>query len=421
MNATWLDIGLLGRVRAIVAPWPCCLVGGAVRDHLLGRGAYDLDLVTVGPEPAEALARELPARLVPIGGDRFAATRLVAEDGVIDLWDRERTPLVDELARRDLTINAIAVDLADGTVHDPHGGRRDLERRLLRATTEHSFADDPLRVLRLARLAAELVDFEVDESTLELARAAVPGLSSVAAERRRDEFGRSLRAAAPQRALAVWLRVAFYPQFLDRAGADGPAAAPAAFERGRRAAEDFARYDAGRPRVDADSDADPAPDPDPFTLYGALLLAAAGAEVDDLLRGGYASRREARDLALVLPHRRLPADTAEQRWLLHRSGHCWPTALCFAAAVAEQPSDAEAVKRRLANCIALARDQGAEIFNPPPLVRGDEIRRLLDLESGPEIGLAARRLRRRQVEGRLTDREEALRWLLSERRSSGAG
>lgn len=413
MNSDWLNLGLLARVREIVRPWSCCLVGGAVRDHLLGRAAHDLDLVTAGDgELTAALARELPARLVPIGGDRFAATRLVGEDFVIDVWDRGRTPLDTELARRDLTLNAMAVDLADGTWHDPHGGRRDLAARRLRATTDLSFADDPLRVLRLARLAAGLPDFTVEPRTLELARAALPALSRVAAERRREEFGRSLRAQSPARALAVWTTLGFYPGVAGTDDGAAAASATSAFERADAALRHFAGQS-------ADLSAEPAPQPDALILHAALLLDVARADVQTLVAGGYVSRREARDLALVLDQRRLPEATTDQRWLLHRASHAWATALCFAAA-ADAETPRKTVLLRLEACIGLANKEGEAIFNPAPLLRGNEIRELLSLESGPEVGLASRRLRRRQIEGRLRDREHAASWLLSERRSSGA-
>jgi tRNA nucleotidyltransferase/poly(A) polymerase len=410
MGSEWLDSGLLGQVRRVLRPWTCHLVGGAVRDHLLGRPAHDLDLVTSGgDEAAAALCAALAARLVPIGGDRFAATRVVGDGLVIDIWDRGPMSMEAELARRDLTINAMAIDLGDGSWLDPHGGRKDIESRRLRATTDESFAADPLRILRLARLAAELPDFAIDAHTEELAAAALPELPRVAAERRREEFGRSLRAEQPERALAVWAAVGFYPRFL---GVVDDAAAPralAAFERAailRRQIADSAAALGLEPTVD----------PDPFTLFAALLLDSARADVESLLASGYASRREARDLALTVAHPSLPAGEDAQRWFLHRAAHVWPTALCFAAAATA--TDPAKTGRHLEQCLRLAHTHGASIFAPTPLLRGDEIQQLLGLPSGPEIGLATRRLRRRQVEGHLADRDQAVAWLLSARRSS---
>jgi len=413
MNSAWLDAGLLGRVRRIVRAWPCCLVGGAVRDHLLDRTPHDLDLVTAGgDEPAIALARELPARLVPIGGDRFAATRLVGDGFVIDLWDRGEMTLDDELARRDLTINALAIDLADGTLHDPFGGRSDLEARRLSATTDESFADDPLRILRLARLAAELPDFTVELRTTELAAASLAALRQVAVERRREEFSRALRAQSPRRALDVWIAVGFYPGLVHSKDASAASAAASAFDRARSLGQWFSNR-ANSLGLDGVHPLDP------LILHAALLLDAAQADVSILLESGHASRREARDIALVMEHRGVPEGPAAQRWLLHSTAHVWPTALVFASA-ADTDTASSAVKHLIEQCLERVRNESESIFDPPPLLRGDEIRQLLDLPPGPEIGLASRRLRRRQIEGRLVDREEAVAWLASERRSSTA-
>ncbi len=164
----------------------------------------------------DRLAAGLRARRIDLGGDRFAAVRLVGrtEDGrefVIDVWDRGDDDLGAELARRDLTINAIAVDLRDGSWHDPLGGVADIESRLLRACSETAFREDPLRVLRLARLAAELPQFAVEKSTLGLAKDSAAALSTVATERRREEIGRALRTDRPEIALEIWAAVGFFP------------------------------------------------------------------------------------------------------------------------------------------------------------------------------------------------------------------
>ncbi|MCZ6727909.1 MAG: hypothetical protein O7A98_11230 [Acidobacteria bacterium] len=405
MATDWLDSGLLGRVRQIVRSRPCLLVGGAVRDHLLGRPVHDLDLVA-GRDVAAVLAEKLPARLIELGGERFAALRLAGEGFVIDLWDRGEASLEEELARRDLTINSIAVDLADGEWYDPCAGRRDIHARILRATTDQSFAADALRTLRLARFAAEFGDFTVAAHSLDLAAAAVGGLSAVAAERRREELGRTLEAARPAAGLDVWGSIGFYPQVLVPPGdVDDPAATLATARRALRRADErlalFAQLGTAQP--------------DRHALHAALMLAAAGADVEALVEGGWVSRREARAIAFVLPCRRLPTRREDQRWLLYSSAKQWPAALCHAA-IWEDRLPRERAAETLASIIELAGREAREIFTPEPLLRGDEIRELLGLEPGPEVGEAAKRLRRRQIEGRLRDRDDAVAWLLSERR-----
>jgi tRNA nucleotidyltransferase/poly(A) polymerase len=163
------------------------LVGGAVRDGLLGRHTLDYDLAVAGD--LRGLAREL-ARVA--GGHafvlsrQFGAWRVRAGD---QQWQVDLTPLAGEsleqdLAQRDLTINAIARALGapEAELIDPFGGLEDLAARRLRSVGAQSLQSDPLRVLRLARLAAEL-GFTPARETLALAAGAAPGLAAVAAER----------------------------------------------------------------------------------------------------------------------------------------------------------------------------------------------------------------------------------------------
>jgi poly(A) polymerase len=166
------------------------LVGGAVRDALLGRDSLDFDLAVDGD--ARALARELGRA---VGGhafqlsDEFGAWRVRGRD---QNWQVDLTPLTGEtleldLRRRDLTINAIARELGpgginDGELIDPCGGIADLEARRLRLVAQEAFSSDPLRVLRLARIAADL-GFQADSETVAAAAAAAPALNGVAPER----------------------------------------------------------------------------------------------------------------------------------------------------------------------------------------------------------------------------------------------
>lgn len=178
---------------AVVAPehgraW---LVGGAVRDELLGRATLDFDVAVDGS--VEGLARALgrAGRGYAFSlSDAFGAWRVKARDGS---WQVDLTPLAgdtveQDLARRDLTINAIAraiepgVPGQGGELIDPFGGAADLEARRLRMVGPESFSSDPLRTLRLVRLAVEL-DFEVDGLTEQEASASAPALRSSAPER----------------------------------------------------------------------------------------------------------------------------------------------------------------------------------------------------------------------------------------------
>jgi poly(A) polymerase len=159
----------LDAVRALAPVPDAWLVGGSVRDLLLGRPVVDVDLV-VEREPgaaARALARARGGAPFPLS-ERHGAWRVVRDDRVVDIT-ASRGMVAEDLGRRDFTVNAMAVPLDGGDLLDPYGGRADLEARRLRAVSERVFADDPLRLLRLARLAHEL-GFSVDPESERLAR-----------------------------------------------------------------------------------------------------------------------------------------------------------------------------------------------------------------------------------------------------------
>jgi poly(A) polymerase len=183
------------------------LVGGAVRDALLGRPVVDLDLAL--PGGALALAERIAARLgataVVLDAERGAAR--VAGPGVqLDLSDFRAPALAADLAARDFTVNALAVPLEPllaagrAPIVDPTRGIADLGRRRLRPAGPDVLDEDPLRTLRAVRLEATL-GLRLTPSAARLVRAAAPGLTRVAAERVRDELVLLLRLPATGRAL----------------------------------------------------------------------------------------------------------------------------------------------------------------------------------------------------------------------------
>jgi tRNA nucleotidyltransferase (CCA-adding enzyme) len=157
------------------------LVGGAVRDRLLGRTPLERDFVVVGATPEDLLAlgyrpvgKDFPVFLHPDTGEQYALARTERKTGPGYYGFATRfapdVTLEEDLARRDLTINAMAQDAA-GELVDPYGGRRDLAARVLRHVSP-AFVEDPLRVLRVARFAARFapLGFTVAPETLELMR-----------------------------------------------------------------------------------------------------------------------------------------------------------------------------------------------------------------------------------------------------------
>lgn len=181
---------------------PTWLVGGAVRDRLLQRATADFDITVDGP--SEPVARRVARTAGGVAfalSEAFGAWRVVAHDRSwqLDVLRLDGATIEEDLARRDFSINAIAAPLPlhEGEYVDPFGGVQDLRRRILRMVAPEAFRRDPLRTLRLARLACEL-DLDVDPDTLRRAADAAPQLDQVAPER---VFSELKRVVSAERAL----------------------------------------------------------------------------------------------------------------------------------------------------------------------------------------------------------------------------
>ncbi|HEY6324844.1 MAG TPA: hypothetical protein VJA16_25130 [Thermoanaerobaculia bacterium] len=446
----------------------CHLVGGVLRDRLLGLATHDLDAVVAGrgDEIAAELAARLPARLVRLGGEDFAAYRLVlgAPSGstggpgstvstasgaavppghrILDLWDRQSLPLHDDLARRDFTVDSIALAPRGGAVADPFGGLADLGRRVLRATTRQSFDGDPLRVLRLARLLVRLPGFSIEPETFELARRTAPRLPEIAAERIREELRLLLsyppserpgeaaatghagaaEPASPTSPAVIGLRTLaaldLYPGLWLGApgipgGRDGTAAAA-------RAAADLAALPAcagelerllaagkvtgRRPGIDLPADRFAA-------TFRHLPRTAAASHMQE---AGYVSARQLAEIAPLLAEpAELPETDLERRRFLHRHGWRWLTVACSwgGAAAAAGVAASERWRRAAAPLCELARREGPELIDPPRLLTGDDVQRLLGVAAGPRVGAALAALTAAQVAGEVRTRGDAERFL----------
>ncbi len=427
-------LALLGHHRAVrallaaAAPDACHLVGGVLRDRLLGLPAHDFDAVVAGRgrEIAETLATALPARLVLLGGKEFAAYRLVARDCVVDLWDRADMTMDDDLARRDFTVNAMAWDPRTGTLIDPFNGLADLDRRALRATTPASFTGDPLRVLRLPRLAVQLPGFAAGPATLGLARAAAPQLTGVAAERVREELALLLAHPEAHRGVALLAALDVYPGlWLGRPGEPAPHGVAGAAVRDLEELEGVARTvrDAADLAPASDSPAEPFTDPAaqpsaldlPLLRQVVLLHHLPGNEpVRHLVRlrdAGYLPQRPAKEAARLIEVAgrwpELPAEEVERRRFLHAAGPDWPTAAALLGIRAAVHGRTEGWQKALRPLAALARREGAGLFDPPRLLTGEEVAEILGVPPGPAVGRALAALRAAQVDGRVGSREEA--------------
>lgn len=189
-------------------------VGGAVRDELLGLPVQDRDFVVVGASPEDMLARgfrpvgkDFPVFLHPETHEEYALARTERKAGHgykgFTVYAAPDVSLIEDLARRDLTINAIA-RAQDGTLTDPFNGVGDLRARILRHVGP-AFIEDPVRILRLARFAARFTDFSVAPETVELMREMVRSgeADHLVPERVWQELARGLMEARPSRMITV--------------------------------------------------------------------------------------------------------------------------------------------------------------------------------------------------------------------------
>jgi len=365
------------------------LVGGAPRDRLLGRPGLDADFAV--SRDAEGLARALEKRgfgtAVPISESRPRVYR-VAGRMPIDLAELEGTSIEQDLARRDFTANAIAIDLETGAWIDPFGGALDIVRRRLRLVRESNLAEDPLRAFRAARLYAThgLVP---DEATRRACLAVAPRLETVAAERIQAELSKMLEAD----------RVAIPFRWARTAGLLSPALGlPAPAARWDAACRNLARLE-GRQTAAL-----------PKSRRRLMRLAAIAAglglsppESSKWLRRLRHGRAEAGvvarllELAATLP---LPR-TEQRRWAwLHDAGNLAPDVLTLTEAVYPRRRPLVRRFRRLWS----ARRRG-------PVVSGADIIRWLGETPGPAVGRLLREVRIESIRGAIRTRPQARAWL----------
>ena len=201
------------------------LVGGAVRDALMGLNGSDRDWVVVGGTPEALVAqgyqpvgKDFPVFLHPDTHEEYALARTERKTARgyhgFAVQASPEVTLEEDLARRDLTINAIAQD-EHGQRTDPYGGERDINAKVLRHVTE-AFREDPVRILRLARFAARFPDFTVAPETMTLMREMVSEgeVDALVSERVWQELSRGLMGAQPSRMLQVLRACGALPRLL---------------------------------------------------------------------------------------------------------------------------------------------------------------------------------------------------------------
>ena len=210
---------LIERVRAVLPNDEIYLVGGVLRDVLLGRLSHDFDfaLPMNAVESARRIASAFQADFYVLDETYDTARVIVStEDGERDFLDFAAfrgNDLESDLRGRDFTINALAFDLRTQTILDPLNGASDLRSKIIRACSETSLQDDPVRVLRAVRQAAAF-EFKIEPGTRKAMQHAAIELPKVSPERKRDELFKILEGPHPDKALRALEILAVYPHLL---------------------------------------------------------------------------------------------------------------------------------------------------------------------------------------------------------------
>lgn len=419
----------------------CHLVGGTIRDHVaLGVSSDDWDLVVGedGETVASRLAAALGGRLVRLGGERFAAHRIVVTDTTggqrtIDLWDRQGLSLDDELRRRDLTVNSIAIDLARGTVVDPLEGWDDLAAGRLRANAPERFVEDPLRSLRLLRFTQHLPGFVIEPDTVRAARLGAARLQAIAGERVRQELERILGTMVREEVAERLVDLDLFPRlWAPELTGTGPARPPLILVG---AGDTLARL-AGTDRGTASAAA-------LVAVHHALLILASESAFEALRDGEpsasqRASEVRSRRLAGLVERRwvgratavrverllqptPLPSTDQMRRLYLHHHGQEWTLTAAVALQSASQaatPPDIDRAAAAERALTALADREGPTLFQPPVLLDGHDLERDFGIEPGPRMGSLLRRLGEAQAVGTVRTPAQARRWMEDRLRES---
>jgi tRNA nucleotidyltransferase/poly(A) polymerase len=331
---------LFPRLRDL--PMHAYVVGGAVRDLTLGTAPADVDVACLDPL---ACARALRRKVIRLGREEhLSAYRVVDGPHVYDFAALLDGSIDADLARRDFTINAMAIDLASGELLDPHDGRGDLARRLVRMIDASNFDDDPLRMLKAIRMAVRF-GFDIDAETLNAIRIRAARIADVSVERVAYELTVIFSANAFRRAVRLL----------------------------RETALDIPLFGS----LDREFHADDVP------LAAALALLVEDAHA-------FAKRWRLSD-ALMREMQTL------QRL---RDSHSLLDLYDAGASIAHQlPPMLRALGR--------GDDVVFPDFATKPLLTGDEIAAIAGIDAGPQVGVLKRALLEAELEGRITTREAA--------------
>jgi putative nucleotidyltransferase with HDIG domain len=438
------------------------VVGGAVRDAVLGREVADLDLAVSGDpgEVARAIGRGPGESVFELSAE-FGTWRVISRDGgwQVDVSALRGETIEADLGERDFTIGAVAVRLDSVEPIDPFAGLSDLADKRLRAVSERSFTADPLRLLRAPRLAAEL-GLEIDERTISLARAAAPRGADPAGERQLAELRQLIGGPDPLRGLELLgelgATAAVLPEVEQLRGVEqGPNHhldvydhTIAVLEHTLEVEGDLERFAGDRaPEVAALLDEPLADETNHRTAlrFGALFHDIAkpatkaerdgfvgfrghdevGAEtIGEICHRLRASRKLTQHLQGLARHHLRLGFLIPEMPLPPRRVHAYlratdpvtvdVTLLTVADRLSARGVGPIASPEMVSAHLTLAREMIAAGLDwrregpPTPLLRGDEISTELGIEPGPELGSALAELEAAQFAGEVTDRMGAL-------------
>jgi tRNA nucleotidyltransferase (CCA-adding enzyme) len=374
------------------------LVGGAVRDVLLKRNREYFDLDFVVPDRAIDLAKQIAktyqAGFVVLDRDREIA-RIVFKQGTVDIARREGNSLETDLGRRDFTINAIAYQLNNNKLIDPFNGVEDLSDRLLRMISPTNLADDPLRLLRAYRQAAQL-DFAIESDTKNTIRSLAHLITTVAAERVNTEFGYLLTSLTGSNwIVAAWQDGLIQPWF--------PEVKAENLARLAKIDEAIATHNHKYPNLIQD-----------YTWCLSIsklasLVAIAPAKAETELTQLKYSRAEIRAVTTALKHlpqlQQLTAlmSLREQYFFFLDVKDVFPIAAILAVATGVDSQIIEPLCDRYVNPQDL-------VAHPQPLVTGNDLMQALNLKPSPKIGELLTEIQIARIEGKITNAEEAIAW-----------
>ncbi len=386
-------------------PSGTCLVGGAVRDALLGRQRElpDLDFVVPGEtiDMARAIAHRYDAGFVVLDAERQIA-RVVFTEGTADFALQEGTTLERDLQRRDFTVNAIAYDIRARQLRDPLGGCADLQRQQLRMVSRQNLLDDPLRLLRAYRQAAQL-GFVIEPSTRAAIRELAGAIGEIAAERVQAELNYLL--ATPRG--SAWLAAAWEDGLLAPWLPGATAAGMVAVAAVDRAAAELGDL---RPAI-APKLAAPATERALSWLGVAKLacLVAAPAKVAeqqvmDLKYSRAEARATAAAIALLpqlLAEATAPLSVRQQYFFFQAAREGFP---CLAVLARAQGLAVALLLPYLEAYLNL----DSRIAHPRTLVSGKEVMQALGLPPSPLVGTLLTEIQVAFAEGKVDDAPEAL-------------